>query len=145
MSAIKTAIGMFLLKRFVLYMKSIIGEPLFWVIASIIVGLVILGIIGMVIEERDRLIKPMQSRGLWGPRHICKKVLELPIPKFDAKNPIHHQISGLGKECSRKVEGWLKSGSMGKIISIGKLRSMVRETLKDELLGINTLVKEILE
>ena len=28
----------------------------------------------------DELIKPMQSRGLWGPRDIHKKVLELPIP-----------------------------------------------------------------
>ncbi|MBW1954042.1 MAG: N-6 DNA methylase, partial [Deltaproteobacteria bacterium] len=29
------------------------------------------------------LIKPMQPRGLWGPRGIEKKVLELPIPQFD--------------------------------------------------------------
>jgi hypothetical protein len=87
----------------------------------------------------------MQSRGLWGPRDICKKVLELPIPKFDAKNPVHHRISGLGEECSKKVERWLKSGGVGKIISIGKLRSMIRETLKDELLEIDTLVKEILQ
>ncbi|MGQ9855007.1 MAG: hypothetical protein ACUVTG_16590, partial [Candidatus Oleimicrobiaceae bacterium] len=28
----------------------------------------------------DKLVKPAQARGLWGPRHICKKVLDLPIP-----------------------------------------------------------------
>jgi hypothetical protein len=50
----------------------------------------------------DRLIKPMQARGLWGPRHIVKKVLELPIPKFDAANPVHRRLAELGKECSEK-------------------------------------------
>jgi len=92
----------------------------------------------------DRLIKPMQSRGLWGPRDIHKKVLELPIPKFNAANPIHKRLAELGKECSAKVDNWLASGGAGKIINIGKLRNMVRTTLKDELDEIDMLVKKIL-
>jgi hypothetical protein len=36
----------------------------------------------------DKLIKPMSSRGLWGPRDICKKVLGLPIPRFNAENNV---------------------------------------------------------
>lgn len=93
----------------------------------------------------DTLIKPMQSRGLWGPRDICKKVLELPIPKFNAANPTHQRLAELGEECSAKVESWLASGGAGKINSIGKLRGMVREMLKDELQEIDKLVKKILE
>ena len=93
----------------------------------------------------DKLIKPMQSRGLWGPRDICKKVLELPIPQFGAKNAIHRSLAELGKGCSAKVEPWLARGGAGKITSIGKLRSMVREMLKDELKEIDELVKKILE
>lgn len=93
----------------------------------------------------DALIKPMQARGLWGPRHICKKVLELPIPQFDAKNIVHHQLAELGKECSAKVERWLASGGAGNIKSIGKLRGMAREMLKDELKEIDGVVKKILE
>jgi hypothetical protein len=92
----------------------------------------------------DKLIKPMQSRGLWGPRDICKKVLELPIPKFDAANPAHRRLAELGKECSVKVEQWLTSGGARKITSIGKLRGMVREMLNDELREIDELVKGIL-
>ncbi len=92
----------------------------------------------------DSLIKPMQARGLWGPRHICKKVLELPIPKFNAKNPTHQRLAELGKECSEKAERWLAGGGAGNIRSIGRLRGMVRGMLKDELKEIDELVKGIL-
>jgi hypothetical protein len=92
----------------------------------------------------DIKIKPMQARGLWGPRHIVKKVLELSIPQFDAKNAIHRSLAELGKECSDKVERWLAGGGAGNINSIGKLRRTVREMLKDELNEIDGLVKEIL-
>jgi predicted RNase H-like HicB family nuclease len=92
----------------------------------------------------DKLIKPMQSRGLWGPRDIHKKVLEPPIPQFDSRNAIHRQLAKLGKDCSDKVEQWRVSGGAGKIKSIGKLRGMVREMLRDELQEIDILVKEIL-
>ncbi len=92
----------------------------------------------------DQLIKPMQSRGLWGPRDICKKVLELPIPQFNKNNSTHIRLAELGKECSEKVKIWLASGGAGKIKSIGKLRSMVRAMLKDELEEIDVLVRDII-
>lgn len=92
----------------------------------------------------DKLVKPMQSRGLWGPRDIHKKVLELPIPKFDAANPTHRRLAELAKASSTKVERWLARGGAGNVTSIGKLRGMVRAMLKDELAGIDALVKEIL-
>jgi hypothetical protein len=92
----------------------------------------------------DVLIKPMQSRGLWGPRDIHKKVLELPIPKFNAKNPAHQRLAELGKECSAKVERWLAGGGAGKTKSIGVLRRAVREMLSEQLQEIDTLVKDIL-
>jgi len=92
----------------------------------------------------DKLIKPMQSRGLFGERDIHKKVLELSIPQFKAYNPIHRRLAELGKECTLKVEQWLTSGGAGKIKSIGKLRGMGRKMLNDELKEIDELVKQIL-
>jgi hypothetical protein len=92
----------------------------------------------------DELIKPMQSRGLWGPRDIHKKVLELPIPRFEATNFTHRQLAEFGKHCTAKVEKWLAGGGTGNVKSIGRLRGMVREILKDELYEIDDLVKEIL-
>ena len=52
----------------------------------------------------DELLKPMQSRGLWGPRDICKKVLELPIPEFSAKNPKHMKLAEMAEACAEKVK-----------------------------------------
>ena len=91
------------------------------------------------------LVKPMQARGLWGPRHLHKKVLELPIPQFDGKNKGHQRLAELGEECTNKVEKWLTSGGAGNVKSIGRLRSMVRQMLSKELAEIDELVKKILE
>ena len=95
--------------------------------------------------EIDALIKPMQARGLWGPRHICKKVLDLPLPQFHAENLTHQRLAELGQECNARVEEWLASGGPGKTKSIGKLRGMVRELLRAELDEIDDIVKKILE
>jgi len=92
----------------------------------------------------DQQLKPMQSRGQWGPRDIHKKVLELPIPQFDPGNADHQRLAELGKECSEKVADWLASGGPGKIRSIGRLRSMVRKMLAEELKEIDKLVRGIL-
>ncbi len=92
----------------------------------------------------DKRIKPMQSRGLWGPRDIHKKPLELPIPQFDSDNRIHLRLAELGERCSEKVERWLTGGGVGSVKSIGRLRGMVRQMLKGELEEIDGLVKEIL-
>lgn len=92
----------------------------------------------------DRLIKPMQTRGQWGPRDICKKVLELSIPQFEPFNNIHLRLVELGKLCTQKVGQWVQSGGVGKIKSIGVLRSKVREMLKKELTEIDNRVQPIL-
>jgi len=92
----------------------------------------------------DLLLKPMQSRGLWGPRDIHKKVLELPIPHFDPKNAAHRRLAKLAEECTEKVSQWLEGGGPGSIKSIGRLRAMVRGMLKDELSQIDELVKSML-
>ncbi|MEM3554908.1 MAG: N-6 DNA methylase [Candidatus Micrarchaeaceae archaeon] len=93
----------------------------------------------------DRLIKPAQARGLWGPRHICKKVLDLPIPQFDPSREEHLQLAKLGKACSERVAEWLADGGPGRVRSIGRLRGMVREMLKKELGEIDECTTRILD
>jgi len=90
----------------------------------------------------DEMVTPLQTRGLWGARDISKKVLELPIPRYDPDNTSHEQLANLGMRCQVKVKQWLDAGGPGKYISIGKLRGMVRELLQGELNDIDELVKE---
>ena len=58
MSGIKIGIAAFLFKKFVYYMKSISGEPLFWVI---LIGLVVLGILGYILEKAGKKNKQKGS------------------------------------------------------------------------------------
>lgn len=93
----------------------------------------------------DELIKPMQSRGLWGPRDIHKKPLELPIPHFDPSQEAHRKLAELAAACTQKVAGWLAADGPGKVQSVGRLRSMVREMLTAELEEIDHRVRLLLQ
>ncbi|MBM4030440.1 MAG: SAM-dependent DNA methyltransferase [Planctomycetes bacterium] len=92
----------------------------------------------------DELIKPMQSRGLWGPRDIHKKVLELPIPEFDAHNARHAALARLGRHCAERVAEALEGNQVPQGAPIGQLRAMVRAMLRAELDEINGIVSSIL-
>jgi len=98
----------------------------------------------------DNLVKPMQSRGLWGPRDICKKVLELPIPEFRPENRKHGKLVEIAEACAEKVKEMVPD--LKKLFedvraphAIGRARSVVRQALKDELGEIDSLVQEILK
>ncbi len=90
----------------------------------------------------DELLKPMQSRGLWGPRDICKKVLEIPIPQYNPSDENHQALSQLGEQCTQKVEQLLPQ--LTKSRSIGHTRRLIKAELKEELEEIDKMVKQIL-
>lgn len=91
----------------------------------------------------DALIKPMQARGLWGPRDIHKKVLELPIPEFQADNSKHMRLAEIAGACQATVQQMIPT--LRQEASIGRARAAVRQALKDELAEIDSLVKELLK
>jgi len=87
----------------------------------------------------NEAIKPLQTKGQFGERHIIRRPLMLPIPKFNPeKNIIHADLANLGKRCSEKVAKLALSGS------VANMRKKVREQLKEELEKINELVSKIL-
>ena len=88
----------------------------------------------------------MQSRGLWGPRDICMKVWELPIPAYDEDKSAHNELAKLGMECTRKFTKILATLDTKEITpgKIGRLRSDVREKLSDELKEIDVIVRKIM-
>ena len=90
-------------------------------------------------------IKPLQSRGQWGPRDIHKKVFEFPIPEFNPKDKAHLRLAELGKVCSEKVADWIKRVESESKGGIGRLRSKVRDYLKEELAEIDKLVIRVVK
>jgi hypothetical protein len=88
----------------------------------------------------DETIKPHQTRGQWGERHIYRRPFEVvSIPKFDPADDRHQKLAELSKECHRKVAQLKLEGK-----SIGFLRGKVRKALANELAEIDNLVKSIL-
>jgi len=51
----------------------------------------------------NKLIKPLQSQGAFGPRDIHKLPLKFPIPKFNSTNIDHKKLVLLSKSCTKKV------------------------------------------
>jgi hypothetical protein len=97
----------------------------------------------------DTLIKPMQARGLWGPRDITKKVWELPIPQFNPADRAHLRLAEIAEACAEKVKEMVPTlKGLFKDLrgprAIGRARTAVREALKAELTEIDGIVKHIL-
>lgn len=93
----------------------------------------------------NRLIKPLQSRGSFGPRDIHKKVFELPIPRYDDRSDVHSLLAEIGRQCRDRVRTWLAERGLSETRSIGRLRAKTRSLLDAELKGLNTLVATILK
>jgi hypothetical protein len=91
----------------------------------------------------DSLIKPMQSRGQWGERDIHKKVLELPLPKFNPKNKDHLELVKLAKEAQAKASKIVPELER-RYSSIGKIRQMVKSEIEEELLKIDKIVRDLI-
>ena len=91
----------------------------------------------------NSLIKPMQSRGQWGERHIQKKVLELPLPKFNPKNKAHLKLVEIAKAAQLKAENIIEELS-SKYTSIGKIRQLVKVELAEEILKIDKIVRDLM-
>ena len=93
----------------------------------------------------NELIKPFQSVGLQGERDIHKKVLELPIPLFDAKTPEHVALAKLGAEAGRQAKKVSAERGEGWPAGLARRRAIVRENLADVLGRIDEAVKALFE
>ncbi|HIE09347.1 MAG TPA: hypothetical protein EYP65_05805 [Armatimonadetes bacterium] len=92
----------------------------------------------------DEAIKPSQTKGTFGERHICQRPFEvLPIPRFDPKDRRHLRLSELSKACHKKVLRAMEGGELKLSKSIGSLRRDVRQLLSEELSEIDRLVAEL--
>ncbi len=92
----------------------------------------------------NKLIKDFQARGLFGPRHISKTILELPFPQYDSKNPLHIELAKLGEQCAKKISKVVEFEKEVEGVRLGNARLNVRRTLSEELKEIDGLVEKVL-
>jgi hypothetical protein len=90
----------------------------------------------------NEAIKPFQAMGLLGERDIHKKLMDLPIPRFNPENNRHVALVHLGRQSRQKASEVLKTS--GSPTSLARLRGQIRLQLKNELAEIDRIVRKLL-
>ena len=94
------------------------------------------------------MMKDYQAKGLFGARHVHKKILDIYFPKFNENNAIHLRLADLAKEAHHKAEKYLKANPPQQELSaihLGRLRVTIKKHLADEMKEIDRLVKKIIQ
>ncbi len=93
----------------------------------------------------NKAIKQFQSRGLFGPRDIHKKILELPWPEFSRNQPSHRRLAALGQQASQQVQQVLGTQQDLELDprTLGRLRTSIRRELASVMGQIDFLVETI--
>lgn len=87
-------------------------------------------------------VRRMQKRGEHNPRHVGKKVFRLPIPRYEADNPLHVQLSELAAHAEEVACATQLPGSR-----FERQRRHIRHALERDGVAadINAIVKPMLE
>jgi hypothetical protein len=98
----------------------------------------------------NQLIKPMQSKGLWGERGVDKKLLEIPFPPFNGNKEYHRKLVRLGLEANEIAQSKLEiilqeSKDDIKPQQIGRIRAKIRASLSTQLSDIDVITKKLLK
>ena len=96
----------------------------------------------------NRRIKDFQTRGLFGPRDIHKKILDVYFPKFNDSDKQHLRLSELGKTCVEKAKMFVENNPPQNDLSahsLGKLRVEIKKYLSQELAEIDRIVEKIMK
>lgn len=95
----------------------------------------------------NKMMKDFQAKGLFGARHVHKKILDVYFPKFDEKNKAHMQLAALSQTAHNKVTLFLKQNPPKQdltAIHLGRLRVEIKKFLADELKQIDEIVKGLI-
>lgn len=93
------------------------------------------------------MIKDFQTKGLYGPRDIHKKILDVFFPEFDKNNSHHRQLVTQSKNAHKKAKRFLEENPPGKELTathLGRLRMKLKKHLETEMKQIDKLVKQII-
>jgi len=95
----------------------------------------------------NKQIKDFQARGLFGPRSIHKKILDIYFPKFKDSDKQHLRLAELGKRCAAKAKAFVADNPQRNDLSahsLGKLRLEIKKHLSPELAEIDSIAEKIM-
>jgi len=92
-------------------------------------------------------MKDFQAKGLFGARHVHKKILDIYYPKFDSTDKTQKKLAELSQRAHQKAKVYLGKNPPKKELTavvLGKLRSDIKKHLISEMQEIDELVKKII-
>ncbi|MBI1939798.1 MAG: N-6 DNA methylase [Ignavibacteriales bacterium] len=95
----------------------------------------------------NEMMKDFQARGLFGARHVHKKILDIYFPKFNEEDEQHLHLAELSKEAHQKTELYLKDNLPQQeltAVHLGRLRTAIKKHLSAEMKEIDKIVKKII-
>jgi len=78
-------------------------------------------------EEARERAAAYQARGQWGARHFDKVMFNLPIPRFDAKIELHHDLAA----AAERAEAIAATVALPEGVKFQRARGMVRAALAE--------------
>lgn len=95
----------------------------------------------------NKLMKDFQAKGLFGARHVHKKILDIYYPKFDKNNEDHNKLAKLSETAHKKTSQYLKENPPQQLtpMHLGRLRLAIKKHLVDDMMEIDGVVKRLLK
>ncbi|MGO9699553.1 MAG: hypothetical protein ACLPX7_09850 [Xanthobacteraceae bacterium] len=94
-------------------------------------------------ETSRARVAATQARGQWGARHFDKVMFTLPIPPFDASQPLHTELAAAASEAERIAAAFDLPGA----VKFQRARRLIRDALTESGLAphIDDLVARLLD
>ncbi len=73
------------------------------------------------------MMKDFQAKGLFGARHVSKKILDVYFPRFSASDERHLALARLSEQAHTRAQEFLQTAQP---MNLGRLRLAVKEHLK---------------
>jgi len=92
-------------------------------------------------------IKDFQSTGLFGPRDVHKKILDVYFPKFNAQDKQHIALATASENLAKQVKAYLSEVEIPKpmtAIKLGSLRVAIKKAHTNEFAAIEKLIESLL-
>lgn len=95
----------------------------------------------------NKLMKDFQARGLYGARHVHKKILDIYYPRFDKSDENHLELAELSKAAHTKASAFLAANPPQHDLTpmrLGRLRLDIKKHLTNEMREIDALVEKLI-
>lgn len=96
----------------------------------------------------NEMMKDFQAKGLFGPRHVHKKILDIYYPLFDENNKLHQKLTELSKAAHEKTAAYLAANPPQQSLTavhLGRLRTAIKKHLSKEMQEMDVVVGRVLK